>query len=88
MHIGVVNARARQRYAEFVGAMDLVLECLTEVKKLVDRVDDDRAPEGGWTLLTRDELAALWRKAFDELDGLRRKTKRYEAELISRDWRL
>ena len=33
-------------------------------------------------------MQGLRRTAIEELERLRKKSKRYEAELISRDWRL
>lgn len=87
MQIGAVNRRAQQKYANFVAAMDMVMESLQTLKPLIDEVDDaDNG--GGWSVVTQDELAAYRQKAADELDRLRAIAKKYEAELVSRDWRL
>ena len=37
---------------------------------------------------TREELQGLKRTATEELERLRAKSKKYEAELVSREWRL
>lgn len=87
MQIGAINRRARQRYAAFVGAMDMVRQTLDEVNKLVAKVEK-RPHSTSWTVATREELQGLRRTAIEELERLRKKSKRYEAELISRDWRL
>ncbi|GAA1993556.1 hypothetical protein [Amycolatopsis minnesotensis] len=87
MQIGVLNERARGRYGAFVGAMDGVLESLDEVNKIIDRVKDDHAT-AGFTVATRDELMGYSRHAFADLDRLRSTAKKYEAELMSREWRL
>ncbi|MEU6645496.1 hypothetical protein ABZ863_23490 [Saccharomonospora sp. NPDC046836] len=87
MQISAVNRRAQQNYATFVAALDLVAEQFDEIDKLIDRVDDRKAA-GGFTIATKDELQGLRRKAFDELDRMRTAAKKYEAELVSRDWRL
>ncbi|MEC3974858.1 hypothetical protein [Amycolatopsis sp. H20-H5] len=87
MQIEVVNARARSRYGQFVSAMDMVLEALERVDPLIERVDDKHRP-GGFTVATQDELIGYRRATFDALDDLRGRAKKYEAELVSRDWRL
>ena len=87
MQIGVINRRARQKYAVFVGAMDAVREALDEARKLVGTVPKQPVSTK-WTVSTREEMQGLERNAVGELERLRKKSKRYEAELISRDWRL
>ncbi|WP_324607083.1 hypothetical protein [Saccharomonospora iraqiensis] len=88
VQIEAVNRRARERYGSFVSAMDMVLEALEELDRFIDRVDDDRVGEGTWSMATREELQGLRRRAVDELDRLRAKAKKYEADLVSRDWRV
>ena len=87
MRSDVINHRARSRYGQFVSAMDMVLEALETVDPLIKRVDDKHAPNG-FTLATTDELLGQRRATFDALETLRRRAKKYEAELVSRDWRL
>jgi hypothetical protein len=87
MQIEALNRRARERYGTFVGAMDMVLHALDETNALINRIQ--RKPAGpGWTVATKEELRGMRRAAFEELERLRRKSKKYEAELISREWRL
>lgn len=87
MQIGAINRRARQKYAAFVGAMDMVREALDQARKLVATMP--KQPTGTkWTVSTREEMQGLERTAVGELERLRKKSKRYEAELISREWRL
>jgi carbamoylphosphate synthase large subunit len=87
VQIPAINQRARQRYASFVTAMDMVREALDNLTPLLVKV---RKPSGGsgWTVPTREELAGLKRTATEELERLRAKSKKYEAELVSREWRL
>ena len=87
MQIQVVNRRAQERYGQFVSAMDLVLEALESVDKVIARVDDSFRP-GGFTVATQAELVDYRRDAFEELDELRAMARKYEAELLSREWRL
>ena len=87
MQIESVNRKARQKYASFVSAMDMVREALDNLNPVIAKV---RKPSGGsgWTVPTREELAGLKRTATEELERLRAKSKKYEAELVSREWRL
>ncbi|MBB4906360.1 hypothetical protein [Actinophytocola algeriensis] len=87
MQIDAVNRKARQKYASFVSAMDMVREALDNLTPVIAKV---RKPSGssGWTVPTREELAGLKRTATEELERLRAKSKKYEAELVSREWRL
>lgn len=88
MQIEVLNRRAQQKYGTFVSAMDMVAEALEELDEFIDRIDDDKAEDGMWSVATQDELKSYRRKASDELGRLRAKAKKYEAELVSRDWRV
>lgn len=83
---GALNRRAQQNYASFVNALNLVAEQFDEVDKLINSFDGGDMP-GGFTVSTPEELRAFRRKAFDELDRMRATARKYEGELISRDWR-
>ena len=87
MQIESVNRKARERYGSFVSAMDMVREALDNLAPVIVKV---RKPSGGsgWTVPTREELQGLKRTATEELERLRAKSKKYEAELVSREWRL
>ncbi|MFI7680364.1 hypothetical protein [Actinophytocola sp. NPDC049390] len=87
MQIESVNRRARERYASFVSAMDMVREALDNLTPVIGKV---RWVGGssGWTVPRREELAGIKRTVVEELERLRAKTKKYEAELVSREWRL
>lgn len=87
MQISAINRRAQQKYAAFVGAMDMVREALDEAHKLVAKMPKQPA-SAKWTVSTREEMQGLERTAVGELERLRKKSKRYEAELVSREWRL
>lgn len=87
MQIGVVNKAATERYRRFVGAMDLVLESLDAVDRVIRRVKP-KGGAGGWTTATPAELRALRNGAFKELEALRTIAKNHEADLVSREWRV
>lgn len=87
MQVQAVNRRAQQQYATFVAAMDQVLEALQGLDPLIAQVDESEQGTG-WSTVTRDELTAYRIRAVDELERLRATAKKYEANLVSRDWRL
>lgn len=87
MQIEAINRRARERYGTFVATMDLVLEALQGLDELIEKVDDKHAGSG-WTVATQDELKGYRMQAIDELERLRVAAKKYETELVSRDWRI
>lgn len=87
MQIQAINRRAQQKFGNFISAMDLVLESFEAVDKLIARMDPKHAP-GGFTVATPSELTGFKAKAFADLERLRATAKKYEAELISREWRV
>jgi hypothetical protein len=87
MQIEAMNRRARDRYSTFVSSMDLVLEALAGLDALIGKVDDKHAG-AGWTVATQDELKGYRMQAVDELERLRVAAKKYETELVSREWRV
>ncbi|RSM80416.1 hypothetical protein DMH04_30255 [Kibdelosporangium aridum] len=87
MQIALINNRAQQKYGALVGALDLVSEAFDAVDKVIDGMDPGKA-SGGWTVATPDELRGMRTKAFEAIERFRAGTKKYEAELVSRDWRL
>lgn len=87
MQIEAINRWARERYSTFVTSMDMVLEALEGLDELIAKVDDKHAGQG-WTVATQDELRGFRTQAVDELERLRLAAKKYEAELVSRDWRV
>ncbi|SFJ41528.1 hypothetical protein SAMN05421835_105149 [Amycolatopsis sacchari] len=87
MQIQAVNRRAKERYSAFVTSMDLVLEAMDGLTPLIEKVDD-RHEGPGWTVATQDELTGYRQQALDALERLRAAAKKYETELVSRDWRV
>lgn len=87
MQIDAINRRARDRYGVFVSAMDMVLEALEGLDALIEKVDDSHDGPG-WTVATQDELKGYRMQATDALVRLRAAAKKYETELVSREWRV
>lgn len=87
MQIPAINRRAMDKYREFVAAMDMVLESFDSLDAVIARIEPKKAA-GGWTVATKKELQGYRARAFDELERLRTIAKKYEAELVSREWRV
>jgi len=87
MEIPGVNKLAVQRYAQLVSAMDLVADQFDELDKIIARVGKGTT-DHGFTVPTQGELKGLRSKAFNELDQMRMTVKKYEAELLSRLWKV
>lgn len=87
MEIPGANKRAMERYGQFVSALDLVAEQFDEIDKLIDRVGKGTT-ESGFTVPSREELKGLRAKAFGELEQMRATAKKFEAELVSKPWKV
>lgn len=79
------NRRARQKYQEFIGVLATVWMVLDESRKVIDRMDDGVRPS--WRA-SHDDVVSARRRALEQVDELQARARRYEAELVSRDWRL
>ncbi len=81
----IVNRRAHAKYATFWNCLLQVGAVLDDARKLADRVDDSDPPP--WYVAD----AATIRKASGRVEAalgtLGKNAKRWEAELISREWR-
>ncbi|GGM72638.1 hypothetical protein GCM10012275_49070 [Longimycelium tulufanense] len=89
MQVQVVNEHARQRYGAFVGALDVATESLQASAKVIARMRESKQQvPGNWRACTPDELRQMLNKAFRELEKLKSHAKLYEAELVSRAWRV
>jgi hypothetical protein len=87
-----VNRRALRKYGEFWRALQLVGNALAQAERVAAQATDHRggnAKEGAahWTTPTPDELRQAAKKAGDSLHVLSSAAKKWEAELISREWR-
>jgi hypothetical protein len=89
MQVQAVNQHAVVRYREFEWAMQTVCESLEATERLVNAMADQAAGRfQGWQVPTKKEVQEARKKAVALLDGLRKKAKEYEAELLSRGWRV
>ncbi len=92
---GPVNRRALRRYAEFWQALHAVGEALEHAEKLAAKAHDAtpaRASNGAggrghWAAARPEEIRAAAKKAHRSLHVIATSAKKWEADLISRDWR-
>ena len=89
MQVQAVNQHAVIKYREFEWAMQTVCESLEATQRLVNGMSDHYTGRfEGWQVPTKKEVQEARHKAVALLDGLRKKAKEYEAELLSRGWRV
>jgi hypothetical protein len=88
VQVQALNARATERYGEFVGAIDTVTEMFAPLEKLINRMSERRVPPGSWRIARPEELKKMLAKARKDLEELKAHAKKYEAELKSREWRV
>jgi hypothetical protein len=89
---GPVNRRALRKYAEFWAALHAVGAALEQAEKFAQKAADAQpvTATGGrshWTVASPDEMRAAAKKAHRSLRVISTSAKKWEADLISRDWR-
>lgn len=92
---GPINRRALQKYAEFWTALHAVGQALEQAEKLAAKAQDAqplRASNGTsgrrhWSAATPEEMRAAAKKAHHSLRVISTSAKKWEADLISRDWK-
>jgi hypothetical protein len=89
-----INRRALRRYGEFWRALALVGNALAEAEQLAAKAADQtsRPSASGkqtahWSAPTPEELRAAAKKAGRALHTMSSTAKKWEAELVSREWR-
>jgi hypothetical protein len=87
-----VNRRALRRYGEFWRALNQLGNALAEAEQLAAKAADAQ-PAGRdrttahWSAPTPEELRAAAKKAGRALHTMSAAAKKWEAELVSREWR-
>ena len=92
---GPLNRRALRKYAEFWTALHLVGAALDQAEKQAARIADNQPARasnsaGGrrsWSAATPEEMRAAAKKAHASLRVIGTAAKRWEADLLSRDWK-
>jgi hypothetical protein len=88
-----VNRRALRKYGEFWRALQMVGNALAAAEQVAAKASDHRSGrrdgDGGahWSTATPEELRQAAKKAGDSLHVMSTAAKKWEAELISREWR-
>ncbi|MFP5071589.1 hypothetical protein ACLFMI_18240 [Pseudonocardia nantongensis] len=96
-----VNRRALRKYGEFWRALQLVGDALAEAEKVAAKsTDTGQGKRGGkgvsakagadaqhWSVASPDEISASAKKAHASLKVMASSAKKWEAELVSREWR-
>ncbi|WP_339122881.1 hypothetical protein [Pseudonocardia sp. D17] len=87
-----INRRALRRYGEFWRALALVGNALAEAEQLAAKASDAQSAgtekqTAHWSAPTPDELRAAAKKAGRALHTMSSAAKKWEAELVSREWR-
>lgn len=91
---GPLNRRSVAKFAEFWAALQQVGDALAEIEKLGGKAQDAqkvRASAGlngrSWSVATPEEIKAAAKKAHRTLRVIGASAKRWEADLLSREWR-
>ena len=86
-----INRRALARCSEFWNALQRVGNALAEAEKVTKNAEDSRwwreRGQRHWAIATADEARAAVRKCRGSLRILSMAAKRFEPELIRKDWR-
>jgi len=80
-----VNRHAQAKYATFWNCLLQIGTVLDDARRLADRVDDSGKPP--WHAADAATIRKAVRRVETTLGTLSKSSKRWEAELISRDWR-
>ena len=91
VNVKPVNRRALRRYGEFWRALQMVGAAIAEAEKLAAKADTASGKRGGarahWATPTPEEMKSAAKKSGRALEVMSKAAKRWEAELISREWR-
>ncbi|MEJ2854879.1 MULTISPECIES: hypothetical protein [unclassified Saccharothrix] len=85
----VVNKAAQENYASFRAAIVLLQETVDEqVRGFIAKAEDAVIPSEAWAVPSPDELKSLCDRAVREIEEFTKDAKKYEADLIARNWRV
>ena len=84
------DRRALARFAEFWAALQLVGDALHEAEKLAKKAQDGPVNGGSrrhWDIASAEEVGSALRRSRFALRILSASAKKFEPQLIARDWR-
>jgi hypothetical protein len=92
INVKPVNRRALRKYGEFWRALQMVGNALAEAERTAAKADPGTGKGGKgqrahWSTPTPEEMKIAAKKAGRSLEVMSKSAKRWEAELVSREWR-
>jgi hypothetical protein len=81
----LVNRRAQAKYATFWNSLMQIGGVLDDARKLANRIDDSSPPP--WHVADAATVRKAANRVERALEILSKSGKKWEAELISREWR-
>jgi hypothetical protein len=90
INVRPVNRRALRRYGEFWRALTMVGAAVGEAERLAAKAADLEPPSGAggnWATPTAEELKTAAKKSGQSLHVMSHAARKWEAELVSREWR-
>jgi hypothetical protein len=90
VNVAPVNRRALRRYGEFWRALQMVGNAVGAAERLAGKAADlepARGAGGNWATPTAEELRSAAKKAGQSLHVMSKAARKWEAELVSREWR-
>lgn len=94
VNVKPVNRRALRKYGEFWRALQMVGNAVAEAERTAAKADPTHGRGAGakgqtahWSTPKPDEMKAAAKKAGVSLHVMSAAAKRWEAELVSREWR-
>ena len=89
VNVKPVNRRALRRYGEFWRALQMVGAALADAEKAAAKAEAGgrKGQRVHWSTSTPEEMKAAAKKAGRSLEIMAKSAKRWEAELVSREWR-
>jgi hypothetical protein len=89
VNVKPVNRRALRRYGEFWRALQMVGNALAEAERVAAKATDGqrRGERTHWSTPTPEEMRKAAKKAGRSLHVISTAAKKWEAELVSREWR-
>lgn len=88
VNFGPVNRRALRQYGVFWRAVQAVDQAIGDAEKLGSEAEDIAKEQGQpRTVPSAEELRAAAKKAGRAIEIMAKTSKKWEAELVSREWR-
>ncbi|AOS61499.1 hypothetical protein [Actinoalloteichus hymeniacidonis] len=90
MQIEAINKASQEKYQSMVTALNAVLLALEESDKLIKKMGEKpNVAFSGWqNSVDKEDVKKAREKAGRSLEDFRADLKTYEAELLSRQWRV